>query len=102
MPSNLLVSELLASCTSVQVYRRCMTDMTEIQLHASCRLPLGGRPLRVHEFDDLFTQGLTGQQRLSPTVLRWTLDRRVGLAARDLMARETACCSFFRFDFAVD
>jgi hypothetical protein len=67
----------------------------------ACTLPLVDRPLRLVEFDTLFADGLTAQQRLSPTVLRWTLDPEVERTARDLTARETACCSFFTFDFAI-
>ncbi len=65
-------------------------------------MPVLERPLRLAEFDTLFASGLTAQQRLSPTVLRWTLDPRVEQAARDLAARETACCSFFTFHFTSD
>ena len=67
----------------------------------ACSLPLVERPLRLVEFDALFAHGLTAQERLSPTVLRWTLDPRVELTARDLTARETGCCSFFTFGFTV-
>ena len=55
------------------------------------------RPLRLAEFDDLFTSALRGQQRLSPTTLRWRLVPSAEAAVRDLIARETACCSFFTF-----
>ena len=34
-------------------------------------------------------------------VLRWTLDPGVEMTARDLTERETACCSFFTFDFTI-
>jgi hypothetical protein len=78
-----------------------MTDVTEVWAPAACTLPLVERPLRLVEFDALFARGLTAQQRLSPTVLRWTLDPGVEPTARDLTARETACCSFFTFDFTV-
>jgi hypothetical protein len=78
-----------------------MTDATEVWVLEACALPLGERPLRLVEFDALFASGLTAQERLSPTVLRWTLDPRAELTARDLTAREMACCSFFQFDFTV-
>src|SRR5918997_4401863 len=73
----------LASCTQVQAYRRCMKDATEVGVPESCTLPLAQRPLRLAEFDALFASGLTAQRRMSPTVLRWTLDPRVEQAARD-------------------
>jgi hypothetical protein len=78
-----------------------MTDPTEVLAPEACRLPLVDRPLRLVEFDRLFADGLTAQQRLSPTVLRWTLGPGAERTARDLTARETACCSFFTFDFTV-
>jgi hypothetical protein len=79
-----------------------MTDSTEVWVLPACTLPTVQRPLRLAEFDALFAHGLTGQERVSPTLLRWTLDPGVELAARDLTARETACCSFFTFDFTID
>ena len=78
-----------------------MTDSTAFAALEACTLPLVDRPLRLVEFDTLFADGLTAQQRLSPTVLRWILDLKVEWTARDLTARETACCSFFTFDFTV-
>ena len=79
-----------------------MTDATEVWVLEACTLPLVERPLRLDEFDALFAHDLTAQERLSPTVLRWTLDPRAELTARDLTARETACCCFFTFGFMVD
>ena len=76
-----------------------MRDFGNVWDPETCTLPVPERPLRLREFDLLFAHGLTAQQRLSPTVLRWTLDPKVELPARDLAARETACCSFFAFDF---
>lgn len=78
-----------------------MTDATEVWVVEACTLPHVERPLRLVEFDALFADGLTAQERLSPTVLRWTLDPRVESTARDLAARESACCSFFMFEFTV-
>jgi hypothetical protein len=67
---------------------------------AACTLPTVDRPLRVAQFDDLFTTALLEQQRVSPTHLRWYLDPVAESAARDLTAREAACCSFFSFSFS--
>jgi hypothetical protein len=78
-----------------------MTDATDVWVPEACTLPLAEQPLRLIEFDALFAHGLTAQERVSPTVLRWRLDRQVEPAARDLAAREAACCSFFKFDFEV-
>jgi hypothetical protein len=64
----------------------------------ACTLPTAERPLRLAEFDDLFTT-LTSLDRLSPVRLRMHLDGAAGLydTVRDLTARETQCCSFFTF-----
>jgi hypothetical protein len=64
-----------------------------------CTLPIVERPLRVAEFDALFAAALRGLARPAPPHLRLTLDSadQVEAAARDLIARETACCSFFTF-----
>ena len=77
-----------------------MTNLPQIAALAACRLPVLEQPLRVVEFDELFARGLTAQQRLSATVLQLIFDPAVETAARELTARETACCSFFTFDFA--
>jgi hypothetical protein len=76
-----------------------MTSDGSAWVPGACTLPTVERPLRQAEFDDLFATGLRGQQRLSPTVLRWRLDPRAGTTARDLAARESSCCSFFTFVF---
>ncbi|MCW2640139.1 MAG: hypothetical protein JWP76_2445 [Dactylosporangium sp.] len=65
----------------------------------ACTLPTVEQPLRLAEFDDLFTTALRGQQRPVPTRLRWELDPAAEARARDLTARETSCCSFFTFTF---
>ena len=66
----------------------------------ACTLPIAERPVRATEFDDLFATALRGQQRLSPTRLRWRLDPAAEQSARDLTRREAECCSFFTFAFA--
>ena len=79
-----------------------MTDVDPVWVPDACTLPTAERPLRAAEFDDLFATALRGQQRLSPTTLRWRLAPTVEAAVRDLTARETACCSFFSFAVAAD
>lgn len=66
----------------------------------ACTLPTVHRPLRVAEFDELFRTALRGQRRLSPTQLRWELTGDAEATARNLTARESACCSFFSFTVA--
>jgi hypothetical protein len=92
----------VASGTEVRVYRRGMTSDDLGWVSDACILPTVDRPLRLVEFDELFASALRGQQRLSPTVLRWRLDPGAEPAARDLSVRENSCCSFFSFAFALD
>ncbi|MFF5226092.1 hypothetical protein [Dactylosporangium sp. NPDC000521] len=66
---------------------------------AACTLPTAERPLRLAEFDALFTTAVRSVETVSPTHARMRLTGPAGLEAtvRDLAARETACCSFFTF-----
>ena len=77
-----------------------MTDIDEVWVPEACTLPTVDQPLRLKEFDDLFATSLRGLTRVSPTVLRWSLDPAAGQVARDLTSRETECCSFFSFTFS--
>ena len=65
----------------------------------ACTLPTAERPLRLAEFDALFTTGLRQLERHAPTRLQMTLDATTEATARDLTARESTCCSFFGFTF---
>ncbi|AGB23343.1 hypothetical protein Mycsm_03022 [Mycobacterium sp. JS623] len=68
----------------------------------ACTLPTTERPLRVAEFDDLFTFVVRAERR-QPQRLELVLQRIVEAPARELARRESACCSFFTFEFeAVD
>jgi hypothetical protein len=66
----------------------------------SCTLPTVERPQRVAEFDALFATVTRPAERLGPTRLRVRLPGGPDALARarDLVARETGCCSFFSFD----
>jgi hypothetical protein len=66
---------------------------------AACTLPSSDQPLRLAEFDALFTAAVRGVHRDGPTELALTLAPAPGRAdlVRDLTRRETECCSFFRF-----
>ncbi|WP_067536772.1 hypothetical protein [Nocardia crassostreae] len=66
----------------------------------ACTLPTAQQPLRVAEFDALFRSAVRRVERVSPTCLRLELDAAVEAEARELAARESACCSFFTFGFA--
>lgn len=63
----------------------------------SCTLPTTEQPLRVAEFDTLFAKRLANPAR--PDRLRLVLAGGDGVeeGVRDLVARESGCCSFFTF-----
>lgn len=66
----------------------------------SCTLPTAEQPLRVVEFDALFAAAVRPADRIGAAELRVHLPpgEHIVETARDLIARETACCSFFAFD----
>ncbi|MEU9284839.1 hypothetical protein AB0D57_08930 [Streptomyces sp. NPDC048275] len=76
--------------------------MTELDwVPQSCTLPTEERPLRIAEWDALFTEHLTslsrpGAQRLR---LEFSGSAQVADRTRDLAERESGCCSFFTFTF---
>jgi hypothetical protein len=74
-------------------------DLYESWLPQSCTLPTAERPLRVAEFDALFTAAVRGVDRPSRTRLNLDLEASEDVAAQTagLAVRETACCSFFTF-----
>ena len=78
--------------------------MTTNWVPDTCTLPTAERPLRLAEFDALFTESARGVRRVSPEVLRFELMLGPDVAARaaELAARETSCCSFFTFTLTVD
>jgi hypothetical protein len=65
----------------------------------ACTLPTAERPLRVAEFDALFATALRAVERPAPDQLRLELDAAAAASARQLVARESRCCSFFDFRF---
>jgi hypothetical protein len=69
----------------------------------SCTLPTAEQPLRVAELDDLFATAVRPAERLGSTALLMHLPAgdETAAAARDLIARETGCCSFFVFELRV-
>lgn len=66
----------------------------------ACTLPTEAQPLRVAQFDALFASALTEVDRPEPGCLRLHLTAGEEIAAhtRELIARESRCCSFFTFD----
>lgn len=88
----------LASGTQVQVYRGPMETLLTTD---ACTMPTVDRPLRLAEFDALFTAAVTSVERREQGV-RLHLAGEAGLVerVRDLTDRETECCSFFSFQIA--
>jgi len=70
----------------------------------ACTLPTADQPLRLAEFDDLFSEALHAAERHSPTWLQLRLSdgEDVVNRARDLTAREVDCCDFFDFSIRRD
>jgi hypothetical protein len=64
----------------------------------ACTLPTAEQPFRVAEFDALFATHVTSVTRVDPTTLDLTLAAEAEATTLDLTARETECCSFFRFE----
>ncbi|MEU6069813.1 MULTISPECIES: hypothetical protein [Streptomyces] len=77
-----------------------MTDLGWVP--QSCTLPTTERPLRVAEWDALFSERLTDVFRPEPLLLRLELPGggTVQERVRDLVERESGCCSFFTFTVA--
>ena len=67
----------------------------------ACTLPTAERPLRLAEFDALFSSSVRRVERDRHHV-HLHLSGGPGLSerVRDLAARETECCSFFTFSVA--
>ncbi|MGW8762527.1 hypothetical protein ACWGN5_08515 [Streptomyces sp. NPDC055815] len=65
----------------------------------SCTLPTEERPLRVAVWDALFAERLISLSRPEPLHLRLDLVGGEGVEdrVRDLVERESGCCSFFAF-----
>jgi hypothetical protein len=74
-----------------------MTDLDWVP--QSCTLPTEERPLRVAEWDGLFAERLRATSRPEPLRLRFNLgsDTSIEEQVRDLVERESGCCSFFTF-----
>ncbi|MFB6839913.1 hypothetical protein [Streptomyces sp. NPDC056361] len=69
----------------------------------SCILPTEKQPLRVAEWDALLSERLTSGSRPQPLHLRLDLAGGEGAEeqVRDLVERESGCCSFFTFTLTV-
>lgn len=69
----------------------------------ACTLPAAEQPLRIAEFDEVFSRAVRGAERAGPSRLRLNLDPVPTTAGRvaELAAAETGCCSFFTFTITV-
>jgi hypothetical protein len=65
---------------------------------AACTLPTAERPLRLAEFDDFFSR-VCSLSRPQLTRLDLAIPRDAEQTGRSLADRESACCSFFSFEF---
>ncbi len=72
--------------------------MDDLMTTDACTLPTADRPLRLAEYDALFAENLRSVARDGDTV-RMHLTGSAGLLerVRDLVERESSCCSFFSF-----
>ena len=72
--------------------------MEDLLTTDACTMPTAERPLRLAEFDDLFTTAVRSVERHGHDV-RMRMAGGEGLVEQvhDLTARETSCCSFFTF-----
>ncbi|TDP32912.1 hypothetical protein [Nocardia ignorata] len=68
----------------------------------ACTLPTAEQPIRVAEFDQLFRSSARAIRRPDRKRLDVILDPGAEAVARELSERESRCCSFFTFDFAVE
>lgn len=73
--------------------------MTDQWVPDACTLATAQRPLRLAEFDQLFTASARAADRLTPHHLRVTIPGGPDVEARvrDLADRESRCCAFFTF-----
>ncbi|MDP3890383.1 hypothetical protein [Nocardioides sp.] len=78
-------------------------NLTADWVPTACTLPTAARPVRTAEFDDLFRDAVSGVSRPAPGEVRLSLHASPANAGRaaQLAARETGCCSFFRFALTI-
>jgi hypothetical protein len=97
-------SRVVESGTPVQAYGRfgVVSMVEESWVPDACTLPSAERPLRVAEFDALFERALRSVERLDRRRLRLVVGGMWEAELRDLIARESSCCSFFTFTVVRD
>jgi hypothetical protein len=67
-----------------------------------CTLPTAARPVRTAEFKDLFAGQLAAPRWISPHQTEFRFGGDLHDQVSDLVARETACCSFFDFSMTYE
>ncbi|MET9829460.1 hypothetical protein ABZ078_09140 [Streptomyces sp. NPDC006385] len=79
-----------------------MTDLEWVP--QSCALPTEKQPLRIAEWDALFSEHLTALSYPAARRVRLELSAASGVedGVRDLAGRESGCCSFFTFTVTAD
>ncbi|MEV6277989.1 hypothetical protein [Nocardia sp. NPDC051832] len=65
----------------------------------ACTLPTAEQPTRVAAFDEFFAEAVREMRQPEHTRLELVVDAAYAARARELAALETACCSFFAFEF---
>ncbi len=65
----------------------------------ACTLPVVEQPLRIEEFDTFFQVAVLRVTRPLSTRLDLAISPDAEASGRDLAQRESACCSFFGFEF---
>lgn len=73
--------------------------MNTLPIEDFCTLPTAAQPMRVKEFDELFRYQVSQPRKIEPHRVEFSFPSAYGLSAQmsDLVARESACCSFFEF-----
>jgi len=73
--------------------------MDALPIEEFCTLPTTAQPMRLLEFDELFRRQVHQPRRIGPHRVELRFANADGLYAEvsDLVARESACCSFFEF-----
>ena len=78
--------------------------MNVLPIEGFCTLPTEAQPMRLREFDELFRRQVSQPRRIGPHRVEFSFPSADGLSAQvsDLVARESACCSFFEFTIDPD
>ncbi|GAA4541534.1 hypothetical protein [Pseudonocardia xishanensis] len=63
----------------------------------ACTLPTAAQSLRPAELDEVFAAALRAVERIAPDRLLLSFAPAAEAQLRELLVRETACCSFFAF-----